>query len=266
MYVLRKRQHSTMKQDVRHLLCRSGLAFLCLLAALCALDVRVSAQKAGQGSAKSENRLDVVALLFPESADRVRVGLNYGRKVPHHQAQQEIETLAKQGGWQIEKDIAITDDKLGRNDAGSTGANFVLSQADKLTQGNPTLLPFLQAFQSWNHIQLLLQLPSSASALPDGTFSQSAITIRRTSEGKNSQLYDAEIRDHKATLTEPVFISDAEKQREASAAPPPKSFPLLMVALILAGGGAAGGLAAYLIMARREKPSGDIAPTPPANL
>jgi hypothetical protein len=203
--------------------------------------------------------IEVVIFVQASRPDSARVTVIYQKKVPHAQVKKEIERLAV-NGWQVANDLKIEDRSIEPSDLKShpieTGAAFTLLSAPQVQDNGPVLWNYLQAFQSWSHLEVMFQLSGFSPYNGVEKFDSPALSVQRI---PNDSLYDYEVvlRDHSHPL--PMLPKGASPS--GAAAPEgsvgavqskPAPYPLLPVMLFIVGSGLLGGAGLYLVLARRH--------------
>ena len=202
----------------------SLLPFLCLLIVL--FDPLGSAH--GQQAAPSANvkrpPTDVFLFIHPDGPSTARIGLDYHKRLPHSQVRRVIEKLLAASGWKLISEPKITEKTVRPEDPRrfppTTGALFSVSDAPQFRDNAPMLAPYLQAFQSWNRLEILFVTSDLQPYNGVTNFRSSALDVTLAkSEGIYSYLVT--IREHAKDL--PPLIRDAPSDAVRPKEPEPES-------------------------------------------
>ena len=262
------------RSSVRFSVCSSLIRFLRLVCTIGVLtvgaagvDAQLPSQKASSGT-----RTDVILFVLPNGPTSARIGLAYRKRIPHAQVRREIKRLIAAAGWKLSRDLSITD-KTVRPDVPSrfpptTSATFGVADAPQFQDNAPVLLPYLQAFQAWNRIEVLFKAPDLEPYNGVTNFHTPSldVTLVKT-EGVYGYL--ATVREHSKSLP-PLLrnVPDAPREHADNAVVSPAAAPnapdvvgeagannpaLFRPALLLfAGSLLTGGVALYLLAKRRQ--------------
>lgn len=264
------------KSPVQHNLKHIRAVILCIRA-VCALGFALSFCLAGvalaeptkqKGASETKTQksqgesapVEVAALVVPQADGSARIALAYNRQVSHKRVRDEVQRLVLAGGWRLGNDLIVADDSVhGDNKTKypiTTGAMFTLLNAPQVNNGAPALLPYLQALQAWEHIEVLFNLPDITPYTGVENFESDPLTVRLL-RGQGVYRYAADIRQHSGML--PALVTERKgaigKGMEESGATSAKTTPSSPNwPLLLMGTGAAltGCALAYLFFARRS--------------
>jgi hypothetical protein len=202
--------------------------------------------------------IDVGVMVFPQLPDSARVAIGYRQRVAHSRVQHEISRLLKTTGWRIGPGLVIEDRSTRPNDLKrfpiTTAAVFTVLQAPQVHDSAPQLLPYLQAFQSWDHVEVIFAIPDLVPYNGVTIYESQPLTVQLIKE-ENSYRYDADIRDHTGVLpTLPVSVKtpregSAVRGNPGSASASPSM--VLPYTLMILGAGLTIGVGVYLLLSRR---------------
>ncbi len=199
--------------------------------------------------------VDVGILVVPLSADTAHVAVAYHHPVPHRRVKQAITRLSSATGWSV-SDLAVVDDHINR-DPITTTALFTLRNAPQEPGGIPALLPYLQAFQDVNRIEVIftnLMVPQYQGVM---RFDSPALSVQLVQFGQGTARYDADIHDHRGRLPAlPAGVQgvlNPTRTAEAGTAVrhPASVFNGNSLLLVLAGLALVVGTGSYLWLIRR---------------
>ena len=153
---------------------------------------------------------DVVLFIRPDSPTTARIGLAFRKRLPHAQVRREIKKLIAASGWTLIGDLSITDKTVQPRDAihfpPVTGAMFAVAQAPQFLDNAPVLSPYLQAFQEWSHLEILLVASDIQPYNGVSNFHSSALDVT-LDKSEGIYRYLVTIREHAKDL--PPLIPDA---------------------------------------------------------
>jgi hypothetical protein len=199
---------------------------------------------------------DVTIFVIPTSGDTARVSLAYRKRVPHALVRQDIGKLTA-NGWGIAA-ISVVDASIRPGDPVhapvTTGGQFRLIKAPQVVNNAPVVLPYLRAFQNYDHVSLVFNLSDLKPYNGVEAFTSSALVVQRMPE-QNAYHYEALIQDHKGRLPELVAntVSALTPVRDSKPPAPvrPSGVPLLPLMLTLMCAGIVGGFIGYSWLAKR---------------
>ena len=253
------------------ILLSGAVCFTFSVIAACVGLMAFSAPCMGQVSQPQEasglkSQTDVIVLIVPQSAELANVALVYQNRVPEDRVRREINLLIKATGGKLGSDIHIETKSLQPNALSRfpsrTGANFTLLNSPQVHDSAPTLAPYLTAFQSWNHIEIIFSLNDLVPYNGIEEFDSQGLTVKLDKQ-PGVYCYEVDIREHdkplpaliverkaspvpstSASVPVPNSIVEAEKP-----VPPASTLPM---ALFLAGCALTGGVVIYLALARKS--------------
>ncbi len=223
-----------------------------------------SASSSIPASSLPDQPADVIALIIPGPGDTAQVGLAYRRQVPHDRVRQDIARLLKATGWQLAGSPVIEDDRLQHKRPRlyplTTGAQFSLRQAPQVRENAPALLPYLQAFQAYDQVEVMFALPEITPYRGVTDFDSAALKVGLAQEKESGVYrYEAAIRDHVNPLpslpaTRPASGAGSEKETAAGRAATAHAASNLpyRIGLILLITGSLLSLGAYAYLSRRQ--------------
>jgi hypothetical protein len=240
-----------------------GAILAVLLVGMLALRANAGPPAEGTGSAPNSaasNGADVVdigIMVWLQPSDGARVAIACQHPVAHARIKQAVTRLADKTGWAV-SNLAIIDDRINR-DPITTTAKFTLNRAPQLLNGVPALLPYLQAFQGFNAVEVLfVNVPPVRYRTVD-RFDNPALSVQLVEQGQGVLRYDAQIHDHQGTLpalpsvtqavpTGPPAVSrtPASLVRHTAMPVPGAGFLMLLVGMALLC-----GTSAYIWLIRR---------------
>lgn len=243
-----------------------------LLWLACLLVVAPCRAQQSPTKAGSNSQTDVFLFVRQSSPTTARIGLSYGKKIPHGRVEIEIKKLLTVSGWKLSGTPSISDETMRPDDPKrfppKTGAEFEVADAPQFHDNAPTLAPYLKAFQSWDHLEILF---ATTDLVPyNGVTSFRSPALDVTLE-KSDGIYDyrVTIRDHSGEL--PALIPDrasaganvgtttptgtaAQLPRSSVASTETNSTSSFWpYALIIVGGVLAGGVGIYLFAKRQQE-------------
>lgn len=177
--------------------------------ALLMMPVRIAAQSEPVGSGtesagRPENsRVDVVIFVNPVSQDAVNLGIAYSRMIPHGQVKKDIVHLLQASGWKLGSTVGIDDASNHPGSANSprtTAIEMNLVQAPQIRQSVPDLLPYLQAFQRFDHVEVNFILPPLNPDLTQDLTTTDQYVARLLSRDRGVYRYETTLLDHKGVL------------------------------------------------------------------
>ena len=195
---------------------------------------------------------DVTILVIPTSGDTARVAIAYRRRVPRARVVEEIGKL-RAAGWGVGGRLDISDGSLRSDAPKTTYGQFALVKAPQVVNNAPAVLPYLQAFQGWDHVTVVFQLSELTPYNGVDSFESRAIVVRRA-PGENAYRYEALIQDHKGKLP---TLNSVDGQitpglhQPAAKAGAGMAIPLLPLMLILLGTGLLSGVFVYSWISKR---------------
>ncbi|HLK59576.1 MAG TPA: hypothetical protein VKU00_23645 [Chthonomonadaceae bacterium] len=144
------------------------VSLCCLLSCLILSGTPVFGQTQQEGTDSSaaspaQANADVIVLVIPQSADQAQIALVYQNRVPEERVRREVQLLAKASGGKLADDLKIESKSIRPRDLTNfpirTGASFTLLHSPQVHDSAPTLAPYLTAFQSWDHVEVIFSLP-----------------------------------------------------------------------------------------------------------
>lgn len=235
---------------------RTWTAWLGLM--MLGLGVRMPAQ-----ADPTENGLatpaDVIVLVIPTSADTARIGLAFRQHRSTRSVREDIARLSAITGWRIGSKIDVSDESVHPDNMSkypkTTGAQFTVSQAPQIVNSAPALLPYLRAFQKWNHVEVMFGVPDITPYRGVTFLDTPALRVDLIKED-GVYRYEADIHDHQSTLpalvdtprppsTENTSGVPAKAERRVATDP-----PLWTRVLMILGAGLLCSAGTYLLLSR----------------
>jgi hypothetical protein len=239
------------------------------LALCCAIllpgHVCAQAPASGHGGASAPSLMDkpadVVVFVKPLSADTASIGIAYSKIIKHESVKDDLRRLLNATGWGYRGDLLIDDGSSHPEDVKdypvTTGAMLTVMRAPQVRDGAPELLPYLQAFQAFTHVEVNFALPDLTPYKGVQRFESKALAVELYKD-QGVYRFETEIRDHNnalPALTAAATNARSETPETPAAVSAPKAgsaranWILGGVALI---GGLIVALAVYALLARRE--------------
>jgi hypothetical protein len=196
---------------------RRGIVLLVFVGGLLGTTRIVGAQQTGSadGTAPADlaGKANVVIFVNARSADSATLGIAYDRKVPHARVREDLTQLLKVTGWNTARDLQISDasvhpDHLDRFPA-TTAAMITVLQAPQVVQNAPTLLPYLQAFQAYDRVEVNFLLNEISPFLGVARQDNKAFAVELFHTAQGVYRYEAVLRDHHGTLPPLVAAPNA---------------------------------------------------------
>jgi len=190
--------------------CSLSILFLHLLVFVCLLIAAPGSAQQTPSNADPKTRTDVFLFVHPNSMAAAHIGLSYSKRIPHTQVESEIRRLAAVAGWKLDGKLSITDRTVRPDNPArfppTTGAEFSVSDAPQFHDNAPVLAPYLQAFQAWDHLEILFVASDLVPYNGVANFRSPALDITLA---KSAGIYDylVTIREHSKAL--PPLISDS---------------------------------------------------------
>lgn len=156
-----------------------------------------------EGRAKPDHALmDVIIIVWPQSVSSGRIGIAYKQRVAHNKVQADIARLANALGGSASL-IDIDDQSVHPDDLEhfpvNTSAMCTLRNCSLMSESAPNLRPFLTAFQSQSHVEVIFAIPDLPAYTGVVSYDSPALSITLIKE-EGDYRYDADIRDHKNSL------------------------------------------------------------------
>jgi hypothetical protein len=156
--------------------------------------------------------------VHPDSPTTARIGLSYRKLVPHKQVEKEIAKLLSVSGWKLVGKPAISDGSVRPDNPKrfppTTSAEFKVADAPQFHDNAPVLAPYLQAFQAWDHIEIMFVTTDLVPYNGVTEFHDPALDVTLS---KSDGVYDYRItiREHSKKLPD-VIPSAQEKVAQSS--------------------------------------------------
>jgi hypothetical protein len=208
-------------------------------------------------------KADVVIFVRPVSADAATIGVAYRKVVPHTRVKADLANLLNSTGWKYAGNLVMNDASTHPEDLKrfppTTAAMLDVANSPQVRNGAPELLPYLQTFQAYSHVEVNFAVPDINPYTGVQHFDSAALSVELHKD-EGVYRYETEIRDHQRPLPQPVEAPGAAQQvqsdRARAGAPITKPVPTgsnrLSLALLLAGSVLlVGGVSLYLLTNRR---------------
>jgi len=198
---------------------------------------------------------DVIVLVVPETSARSRIGLVYRKRISDERARQEVRRLEKAAGGKTGANIEITNESIDAKDLKhfpiTTGVNFTLQDAPLVVDSAPNLLPFLTAFQSWDHIEVIFAIPDLSPYKGVENYEIPDLTVQLLKD-PGVYRYDIDIREHNRALSAlPVITPSINPTPAAIASAPRQTAPWSIVLLLFVALTLAVSIVGYFVYSRR---------------
>jgi len=170
-----------------------------------------SAQAGSVGSRAASAHADVVVFVNSLTEDVATIGVAYNSKVPHAKVRSDLGRLLQSTGWGAARDLQITDasvhpDRLDRYPA-TTAAMVTLVHAAQVVRGAPQVLPYLVAFQAYNHIDVNFILDELTPYQGVEHVDNKALSVELFHTQQGVYRYEAIISDHQGPLPALVQVA-----------------------------------------------------------
>jgi hypothetical protein len=240
------------------------VALLCLMLSPHRAVAQGNAGPVGSGSAMSlmDKPADVVIFVKSLSADTASIGVAYSTRINHASVKDDLRRLLSSTGWVYRGDLLI-DEASSHPDQvqkfpPTTGAQLTVMHAPQVRNGAPELLPYLQAFQAFSHVEVNFALPDLQPYNGVDRFESKALSVELYKD-QGVYRYETEIREHNNPL--PAFTAanivrpDAPPTTSANVPKPALTrFVGLTLAAVILGGALVGGFV-YALLGRRDPKS-----------
>jgi hypothetical protein len=203
---------------------------------------------------------DVVIFVKPLSDETASIGVAYSTRIPHDHVKDDLRRLLSQTNWAYRGDLMINDASVHperlKEFPVTTGAQLTVTHAAQVRKGVPALLPYLQAFQAFSHVEVNFALPDLVPYNGVDHFDSKALKVELHKD-QGVYRYETEILDHQNPLPELVKTADATTApsdvREAMAhASTPRSGRTGGVLIVLGSIIVVGCIGIFALLSRRD--------------
>lgn len=243
---------------------RAGNQIIAALASALAIGLTAArpaaAQRAGKAAALGVlPHAGVVVFVNPLTASTARIGVAYDHIVSRHQVELDLAALLTSGGWSSGGDLEISTasahPQLGGKSPPTTAAMLTVVNAPQMLDGNPELLPYIQAFQRVSRLEVIFLTDTQArgTATVDNRDYQVQII-----PASGIQRYEVLIRQHKGLLPPYNPAPEAASQpalpaRPSAQAANPLPSSLLFSGLVLIAVAGIGSICYFWMAGRSQK-------------